>query len=327
MGILEDYLSEDSSPAAPAPKVKETGGSSIVNMYLNSGDEPAPKSVPNPDGSINLAPNPVADTILPKGSIKNPTTNPRDEEGIISGIKNIPSNAAETYRNDIKGAYDTLSGGASDLISGKPASGVGKIGLGLLSGLVAIPGITTAQKELIERPVANITGSEDIAGRAGVVAGFGLPLSKGAGAAIKAVPTNKALRTLVDSIGVENLPTVVNEMKANPRLTPADISANVRQDLQGLYTVDGKHVDYLDKTTKQRQATAASDIQQQMDKNLGPMVDPVAKIEELKNNIKKVGREKIDPIIKEAGPVDLTGVIKHIDDMTEPSLSTFLKSK
>jgi hypothetical protein len=59
-----------------------------------------------------------------------------------------------------------------------------------------------------------------------------------------------------------------------------------------------------------------------MNKSLGTMVDPVAKLKELKQNIREVGSKQINPAVEGAKPVDLSGVIKHIDTQLKPGINS-----
>jgi hypothetical protein len=59
-----------------------------------------------------------------------------------------------------------------------------------------------------------------------------------------------------------------------------------------------------------------------MDQSLGKMVDPVAKLAELKQNIKDVGAKQINPAVAGAKPVDLSGTIKYIDDRLKPGINS-----
>src|SRR6185312_15454820 len=54
-------------------------------------------------------------------------------------------------------------------------------------------------------------------------------------AAVKPMmPASRGINALVDAIGPENVPQVVAGMRANPRMTPADLSDPVRLTTQGL---------------------------------------------------------------------------------------------
>ena len=69
----------------------------------------------------------------------------------------------------------------------------------------------------------------------------------------------------MESIGPENLSTVVKEMKANPRLAPADLSPKVLQDTQHLFANDGPQINYLATTSANRMATRRSAVEEAYD--------------------------------------------------------------
>lgn len=313
MGLLDDYLNEsEKQPAKPVTKT----GSGIVDMYLSSPDSETAAQTPD-----DSRPRPF--TAEESAAAKaRPATNPRDSQ-LWEGIKNYPSNLINTTVENFKGAGATASSGLSDIMSNKPASGVGKVGLGLLSGLTALPGAVI--HESVTKPVTELTGNPDIGERAGFVAGAGLPLGQATKSVISNLPKNKALSNLVQSIGVENLPTVIKDMKENPRLTPADLSPAVRQDTQKLFTVEGPHQNYLADVTAQRAGTAKATAENALDTSLGQTVNAVEKLKELKQAARDVGQKEINPAVSGAGAVDLTPVIGYIDARIKPGVQSLVQ--
>jgi len=215
-------------------------------------------------------------------------------------------------------AKDLMKAGAADLETGHPYKGVGKVALGALSAVTSP--ITGAVEGGIVDPLKQITGSKDIADRAGLVVGSAMPIVPGAGAVTKALPKNKALRTLVESIGPENLPEVVKQLKANPRLAPADLSPKVLQDTQHLFANDGPQINYLKNTSDARMATRKGAITDAYDASGGVSVDLAQKVADLANASKKVGSEQINPLVKAAKPVDVTNTIQNIDGILKPGV-------
>jgi hypothetical protein len=320
MGLLDDYMNE-SEAAKPDAKAKKS--SSIIDMYLNSPDEPRSKvSTREPKPPISGVSKEQSDLINDQPS-KQGGANPRDSQ-LKEGIKAYPGNLGSSVVDNFKGAGGMIAEGAGEALSNKPASGVGKVGLGLLSGLTALP--EAVIKETVSKPAAELTGNPEIGDRLGMVVGSGLPLAKATQATIAAIPKNKALSTLVESIGHENLPTVVREMKANPRLTPADLSAKVKQDTQHLFTVDGPHINYLDEVTKARAGTAKASAETAMDQSLGHTVDAVQKLKDLKDAARAVGQKEINPAVEGAKPVNMTPVIDYIDAQLKPGINSVISS-
>ena len=187
------------------------------------------------------------------------------------------------------------SEGVSDIGAGKPATGALKVAGGSLAALTSP--ITGAVQETVEKPVTELTGNPDIGSRAGFVAASAIPVAKGASAAVAALPKNRAFKTLVESITPEKAGEVAAAMKANPRLTPADLSPKVKQDTQNLFVTDGKHINYLSDTVENRLNTAKQAVEGAMNTNLGTTVNAVDKLKELKQNIRNVGANEINPII------------------------------
>jgi hypothetical protein len=321
MGLLDDYMSE-SAPNKTTAKVTNSG-SSLIDSYLSSGEDKAPAPKPNANGRIELAPNPVADVILSPKEQKDlaaqPRPNPRDSD-LTNAVKSYPSNLLSTTLQNFRNASETVGSGVSDIMSNKPASGVGKVGLGVLAGVTAAPNALV--DETISKPIANITGSEDIGNRAGLVAGFGVPVGKTGQATVAALPKNKALSSLVESIGHENLPTLLRDMKSNPRLSPADLSPRVMQDTQRLFVTEGPHQNHLANMTAQRAGTAKAAAEGALDEHLGQTVDAVKKLSELKTAARTVGQEQINPAVQGAKPVDLTPVVSYIDARIKPGIQS-----
>ena len=216
-------------------------------------------------------------------------------------------------------AKELLGEAASDFETGHPYKGAAKTALGLVSG--ALSPITGAIEGGISTPIADITGSKDIGDRAGFIAGSAIPIIPGGSAVVKALPKNKALSTLVENIGQENLPAVVSAMKSNPRLAPADLSPRVLQDTQHLFTQDGPQIDYLAKTSANRMASSKGAINEAYDTTAGISPDLAKKMDDLASASKKIGNEKINPAVAGAGPVDITNTLAEIDKVLKPGVN------
>lgn len=313
MGIVDDYLNSPSSKEKSVP-IK---GSGLIEQYLNTKSETTPSNtkviVHPPISDIDTR---TSTTVPADYKYVNPPATSPEWEAIKATPGNILNDSIENFKN----AGGMIGKGGSELLSNKPASGVGNIGLGVVSGIGAIPGAFL--KNLVEKPVTELTGNPDIGERAGVVAGVGLPIIPAAKAITAAIPKNKALRTLVESIGQDNLPNVVQQMKENPRLTPADLSPRVKQDTQNLFVTEGPHQNYLANVVEQRLNTAKNAVENAMDKSLGTVTNPADKLAELKQNIRDVGASKINPAVTGAKPVDLSDTIKYIDQRLKPGINS-----
>ena len=134
-------------------------------------------------------------------------------------------------------------------------------------------------------PIADITGNKAIGDRAALVTGAAIPVAPGAGLVVKNLPKNKMFRQLVEDIGPENLSTVVQEMKSNPRLNPADLSPKVLQSTQELFAGGGP-VNYLKNTSEARMAGAANAVETAYDAATGIPVNAVTKLKELRQQLR-----------------------------------------
>jgi len=311
MGIIDDYLA---SPVEGAPVAITSKSSGIINDYMNTPDEPKPVKTERlvPAGApINGKVEYVTERELNDRAYKGgPTTRP-----FPSITESVGSKAME--------GVNEMGAGLSDVLSGKPASGAGRVGMGALSTLVSIP---TGTGEFVDKVIGKPEGSKgaSFGEKAVLAAGTGVPVA-GINKAVKSLPKNEAFRKLVEDIGPENAGFVAKEMRANPSLTPADLSPAVKQGLQKLYAgVEGPHVNYLASATEKRLAKAADDLEQHMNVNLGNVVDPVKKLKELKDNIRAVGKEKINPALADAKPVDTNSVVNFIDNIAKPGVQSKL---
>lgn len=244
-------------------------------------------------------------------------TNPRDDN-LANGISNyIPAIATKIKDNAIEGGKN-FSSGLGDIVNqGDLAGGAKKMAVGGLQALTSIP--SGMVSEGIEKPIANLTGSPEIADRAGFVAGSAIPVVPGLGAVSKLRPSNVALKDLTEIItnngaNPENLIPVVKGMKANPRLGPADLNPAVLSTTQKLFTTEGDAAkNYLASTSTNRMSTAKDTVNSAFDTALGKTVNTADKLQELKDNARRIGKTEIEPFLAANPHADVTGLIKHID--------------
>lgn len=231
----------------------------------------------------------------------------------------------KAYEAD-KAGKEMFSSGVEDFSSGHPYKGIAKIAGGAFYRAYSpIAGIVEGG---ISDPVTDITGNPDIGNRAGFVAGSLIPLGP-TGTAVKAAkPSNKALKNLIENIGSENLPSVVSQMKANPRLAPADLSPRVLQDAQHLFANDGPQIDYLAKTSSARLANTKDTVSSAFDASMGATVNAAKKVDDLKNAAREIGKKNIEPILTSKPHTDVTDLIKHIDkEIGHPAMKAIKEGK
>ena len=284
--ILKDF---DVKPEVPKPAVK---------AVVNNGPPAPPISGVSKEASDELNATRVAKQGGENPRRKLPTTN------IIEKIK-------ENY----EGGKKLLGEAATDAQTGHPYKAIGKGALGLLS-IVASPASGLAEGG-VGTPVADITGNKSIGDRAAFVAGAAIPVAPGAGIVVKNLPKNKMLSQLVRDIEPQNLSTVVQEMKSNPRLTPADLSPKVLQSTQELFAGGGP-VNYLKTASDARMGSARDAIDAAYDTTAGVSVDLAKKMNDLAKAARKVGDDKINPLLKSAKPVDVSDTLFALDSVLKP---------
>jgi len=313
MGIIDEYLNNESSAKSAAPETKRSG---LIEQYLNSPSEEKRTRVYIPTKPPISGVSSEASADINATPAKAGGDNPRDS-ALINGILNAPANTFNSIVEDAKSGISTIGEGASDIFKNKSASGVGKIALGALSTVVSP--VTGASKELIAKPVAELTGNKKAGEIAEIVSTGGLPLAKATKATIAALPKNKALSTLIESIGPENAGAVAKAMRENSRLTPADLSPKVLQDTQHLFANDGPQINYLKNASDARMASRKSTIEDAYDASAGTPVNVVTKLNELAAASKKVGNDLINPVIEKAGRVSLSNTLSEIDTLLNPA--------
>lgn len=309
---------------APATSSGKFNADEILSMF---GDKTAPETVEQPK---KKAASPTGEPKPPISGISKESSDEINAQRALKGGENprrkLPTtNIGEAaYNADVAGK-EMFSSGIEDLSSGKPYKGATKTALGAFMR-VSSP-MTGIVEGGIGTPLIDITGNEGFGNRAAIVAGSAVPTVPGAGAAIKILPKIKSLRTLVESIGPENLPMVVREMKANPRLAPADLSPKVLQDTQHLFASDGPQINYLKNASDARMAGSKAVVETAYDSATGLPVNGVQKLKDLKKAASDVGSGLINPAIKSAKPVDISPVLDHIDAVLKPGVNKVITSQ
>lgn len=238
------------------------------------------------------------------------------KEGGKNPRRMLPTtNILEKINENYEAGKDLLGEAVTDVQTGHPYKGLGKGALGILS-IVTSPASGLAEGG-VGTPVADITGNKAIGDRASLVAGTAIPVVPGAGLVVKNLPKNKMFRQLVEDIGPENLSTVVQEMKSNPRLNPADLSPKVLQSTQELFAGGGP-VNYLKKTSDARMGAAKDAIDMAYDTSAGVSVDLAKKVQSLAEAAKKVGNDQINPVLASAKPVNLENTLNSLDNILKP---------
>lgn len=304
------------------PVAKKASGSIDIDAILKDFDikqeapKPAVKAVVN-----SGPPKPPISGVSKEASDELNSTRVAKEGGENPRRKLPTTNVGESIVKNFEAGKDLLGEAVTDFNEKKPYRAIGKTALGLLS--IATSPATGLAEGAVGTPIADITGNKGIGDRAAFVAGAAIPVAPGAGLVIKNLPKNKSLSALVESIGPENLAHVTREMRANPRLSPADLSPSVLQDVQSLYVKDvaPKTVNYLKETSAARMGSARDAIDAAYDTSAGVSVDLAKKMDDLAKAARKVGEDQINPLIKSAKPVNINKTLEGIDEVLKPGVS------
>lgn len=221
-----------------------------------------------------------------------------------------------------KSGSEMAGQGYVDISKGLTAQGVGKVGLGHVQQMLnIIPVLPTieAGRELVEKA----TGNKEFADRVELVATSGLPITKAFKAIAATMPSSRAVQTLVEAIGPDKIPGVVEKLKSNPRLTLMDVDPNVQIISQGLAAKPGQPRNILDEIVKGRSDTKLDAVTGAIDEAMGVPVNVLDKVNGLKGQIKAAGKE-INPIISNAGPVDISPVVASIDAKLKPGVNSVI---
>src|SRR5882757_3771326 len=166
--LLESYL----GGKVPTPKGTDTPmtGDDYLKSYLSA--TPA-AAIPADVKRVNIDTTPkppISDATAQQSADINAQPSVQGGENPREGMLQVPLKAGIAGYNAAKSGVLSAGEGIGDILTNKPASGFGKIGTGAL-------GIATSPAAAVEQFAGDITGSKDIADRAGFVAGA-LPVSK-----------------------------------------------------------------------------------------------------------------------------------------------------
>lgn len=278
--------------------------------------------------AVDIKPRVIAPPIAGATAEQSNEINSQQPVKIKTSLGDFGLDILNDYGSSVKKSFNEGSAlatqGFQDLSSNKPASAVGNIALGGL-GMVTSP-LSGAIETAVEKPITKLTGSEDIGKRVAMVAGLGLPVAKIGSAVDAARPTKQAIAGLIEAIGPENIKAGVERLKANPRLSIADVFPAVQQDAQKLVVTEGKHqASYID-WIKNRTETAKGVTEDAYNATMGIPVNIVDKLDAMKASARKVGADKINPVVSTTGPVDLTPVIAKIDEKLKPGITSVISA-
>ena len=325
-------VSQTAAPAA-GKTVSPPSGFSLFKAagFALPGEQPAPQpasNVPTPERW-------AADAA--KYGVNNPRPGMLDQiRAAIDPMMVIPAAArsiAQSTAENFAGGNALAKSGLQDVGAGRllptfpssdpqtwTAGGALKTVAGGLGALFSP--ISGAINALVEKPVTEVTGNPDIGSRAGAVVSAALPL-KGATVAAKSVaPSTRATNALVQAIGPENVSSVVQRLRTNPRLSVMDVSDPVRTMAQGLIDpAQPKAQNVLAQAVKDRTQTLPGAVNSAYTAAMGPAPDVVKMVAGLKERAQEAGRKAIQPALANAKPVDVSPVIDAIDKTLKPGIA------
>lgn len=330
MATMEELRAKYGGGDAASPATAMPSNMDELRSRYGSGDEPA-VAAPAPAPTLARPEAPISGYTPEQSQRLNASYeeadayNKANPETFGSKLGGAVSATGIQYWKNIKekagAAYDTYREGWEDITSNRPASGIGKIGLGAI-GMPASP--ITGAFQLGGQAVSELTGSKEIGDKAETLLGSGLPIAKGGSLIKSALPTNRAVGAIIRTIGVENLPQVLQEMRSNPRLSLADVHLGVKQMAQDLVTTEGKQQNMFDKFVQHRIDTAKGTVEGAYNDTMGIPVNVLEKLRDLKKAADTVGKKEINPAVAGSKPVDLSDVVSHIDSQLKPGVQSVI---
>lgn len=196
-----------------------------------------------------------------------------------------------------------------------------------VADVLATPGNVLASKTP-STSESLIPGALGLAGVEGLIPTGAIGAPTRAAIAAKVGTSAQAVNKLVEAIGPENVPAVVNRLQSNPRLALADVSDPVRTMAQGLVDpAQPKAQNIISEAVKNRLQSAPEATNSAYTAAMGPSPNVVTMVEGLKERARVAGREAIQPALAGARPVDVSPVLSAIDEKLQPGIQAMLDPK
>lgn len=217
----------------------------------------------------------------------------------------------------------------------KPPDAPAKPGRGVWQAIKDYPGhLLSGMVDTVEAP-GNVLASNkpstseslipSALGLAGLTTGSEFPKVGVSAIAEKVAPSSQAVNKLVEAIGPENVLAATNRLKENPRLALADVSDPVRTMAQGLIDpAQPKAQNAIVDAVKQRAGSRLEAANTAFTEAMGPAPDVTRMVEGLKEKARSAGREAIQPALESAKPVDVSPVVRAIDEKLKPGVNPLL---
>lgn len=137
-------------------------------------------------------------------------------------------------------------------------------------------------------------------------------------------PDAAAGRSLLSSLETtgKTLPEFKSVLAANPDMAPVDLDPALKARAQGFAATPGEERSIIDKAVQARSAEAAGAVVNAYDDALGKAPDDVlAYVNGLQEQTRANAKAAYTPIMQDAKPVDVSAVIKAIDDSVTPGVN------
>lgn len=251
-----------------------------------------------------------------------------------AAAKDIGGNVADSFVSSAGMAGQ----GLSEIMNNQPASGLGKAGLGVLGmGLSPVTGVVKSGSNqldmLVPQPAPDVpryltgtpTGQSAVNSASfGDKAALMFPINMGGPALRTAAhnihPTTKAADFIADKVGPDNMPEVLARLRSNPRLRPIDVNDQLRMSGQGLVAAEHSPVASRTLTESMRSSAAGARdaVKGTYNEAMGAPPNLFDEYQKLQNKAQEIGKTSIEPVIKKALPVDISGVIADMDKVIKP---------
>lgn len=330
MAEFDDLINKFGSKSLNAPAATNSATGTPFDDLINKfgGDTIAPTASTAPQAKLV---HPPISGVTPEQSdtinAQSETVSPQQPVTVSTRLGNVAmAGATQLWKStseNFKAGLENFTSGVSDISKNDPYRGVGKVGLGVVQGALAP---ISGALDTVGKGATELTGNPEFGKKSELLAGTALPVSKAGSAISSIMPTSRALKDIVSRIGSDNIPEVVARLKSNTRLTLMDVAPSIRTDIQGLAASPSKAQEHLSNVVKQRTREERSVVEQAHNDLMGPVPNVKDLLDGIAADTKKVGKEIINPAVKNAGPVDIAPVLQHIKERSNTGINAVVSA-
>jgi hypothetical protein len=214
-------------------------------------------------------------------------------------------------------------GGLQDIAKGNVATGTGNLVMGgLNTALAPVLGPYNETARAAGMAIGNPQAAD--------VASLVLPTRGVGGAVTAALPETRAAQGIINLVGKDNIPAVVQRLQANPNLSLMDVSEPVRTVAAGIAnspeTPAAQNV--MRSAYDARTGARQSMVQDAVDKTLGAPMNVKDVTDQLSQNLKDVGTKLIQPALAGAQPVGVKPILERLDAViNSPTITAATKTE